>query len=91
MYGYLGEHHSFGETDAQAGDYTEYLAARTLAKILNVDFAPDTSYDERRRTGHRAIRSYAPAMSCNRPGGLQPSVGRSWSPPACSSTEIPST
>ena len=49
MYGYLSEHHSFGETDEQAGDYAEDLAAQMLATILNVDFDPDTSYDERRR------------------------------------------
>jgi arginine decarboxylase len=49
MYGYLSEHHSFGETDEQAGDYAEDIAAQMLATILNVDFDPDTSYDERRR------------------------------------------
>ena len=49
MYGYLSEHHSFGETDEQADDYAEDLAAQMLATILNVDFDPDTSYDERRR------------------------------------------
>ncbi len=49
MYGYLSEHHSLGETDEQAGDYAEDLAAQMLATRLNVDFDPDTSYDERRR------------------------------------------
>jgi arginine decarboxylase len=47
MYGYLSEHHSYGETDEQAGDYAEDLAAQMLATILNVDFDPDTSYDSR--------------------------------------------
>ncbi|MFQ5478613.1 MAG: pyruvoyl-dependent arginine decarboxylase [Candidatus Binatia bacterium] len=49
MYGYLSEHHGFGETDEQAGEYAEDLAAQMLATILNVEFDPDTSYDERRQ------------------------------------------
>ena len=48
MYGYLSEHHAFGETDEQAGDYAEDLAAEMLATILKLDFDPDASYDERR-------------------------------------------
>jgi len=47
-YGYLSEHHSFGQTDDQAGDYAEDLAASMLATILGVDFDPDTSYDEKK-------------------------------------------
>jgi len=48
MYGYLSEHHAFGQTDEQVGDYAEDLAAQMLATILNVPFDPDKSYDERR-------------------------------------------
>ena len=47
-YGYLSEHHSFGETDRQAGDYAEDLAASMLATILGIDFDPNSSYDERK-------------------------------------------
>ena len=47
-YGYLSEHHSFGETDQKAGDYAEDLAATMLATILGVDFDPNASYDERK-------------------------------------------
>ena len=36
-YGYLSEHHSFGETEDAAGDYAEELAAEMLATTLNVD------------------------------------------------------
>src|SRR5215467_12096279 len=35
-YGYLSEHHSFGETDEQAGEYAEELAAEMLATTLDV-------------------------------------------------------
>ena len=48
QYGYLSEHHSYGETDKRAGDYAEDLAATMLATTLGVDFDPDKSYDEKR-------------------------------------------
>lgn len=48
QYGYISEHHSFGETDEKAGDYAEDLAAMMLATILDVEFDPDASYDERK-------------------------------------------
>ncbi len=47
-YGYLSEHHSFGQTDSVAGDYAEDLAAYMLATILGVEFDPDKSYDEKK-------------------------------------------
>ncbi len=47
-YGYLSEHHSFGEPDNMAGDYAEDLAATMLATILGVDFDPDSSWDQKR-------------------------------------------
>jgi arginine decarboxylase len=47
-YGYLSEHHSFGEREQVAGDYAEDLAAEMLATTLGVPFDPDASYDERR-------------------------------------------
>ncbi len=48
QYGYLSEHHSFGENDTRAGDYAEDLAASMLATILGVEFDPNSSYDERK-------------------------------------------
>lgn len=47
-YGYLSEHHSFGETDQVAGDYAEELAAEMLATTLDVEFDPDKSWDEKK-------------------------------------------
>ena len=46
QYGYLSEHHSFGETDEKAGDYAEDMAAEMLATILGIEFDADHSYDE---------------------------------------------
>ncbi len=47
QYGYLSEHHPYGETAEKAGEYAEDLAATMLATTLGVDFDPDTGWDER--------------------------------------------
>ena len=47
-YGYLSEHHSFGQRETAVGDYAEDLAASMLATILGVPFDPDKSYDEKK-------------------------------------------
>lgn len=47
-YGYLSEHHSYGERDDVAGDYAEDLAASMLATILGVEFDPDASWDKKK-------------------------------------------
>lgn len=46
-YGYLSEHHPYGETQKVAGEYAEDLAATMLATTLGVDFNPDQAWDER--------------------------------------------
>lgn len=48
-YGYLSEHHSFGETSAKAGDYSEDLAATMLATTQGIEFDPETAWDERKQ------------------------------------------
>lgn len=47
MYGYLSEHHPFGESAKKSGDYAEDLAASMLATTLGIDFNPDTDWNER--------------------------------------------
>jgi arginine decarboxylase len=47
-YGYLSEHHSFGQTEQLAGEYAEELAAEMLATTLGVEFDPDQSWDEKK-------------------------------------------
>lgn len=49
-HGYLSEHKSFGQTERQAGDYAEDLAAEMLATVLGVPFDPDKSWNERRKS-----------------------------------------
>lgn len=48
-YGYISEHHSFGETAQKAGDYAEDLAATMLATTLGLEFNPDKAWDERKQ------------------------------------------
>ncbi len=60
MYGYLSEHHSFGETEEVAGEYAEELAAEMLATTLNVEFDPDLSFDEKKevyRISNKIVRT----------------------------------
>lgn len=47
-YGYLSEHHSFGQKEKTVGDYAEDLAASMLATIIDVKFDPDKSWDEKK-------------------------------------------
>lgn len=49
QYGYLSEHHPFGETDEKASDMAEDLAATMLATTLGVEFDPNTAWDEREK------------------------------------------
>ncbi|MDR4461560.1 MAG: arginine decarboxylase, pyruvoyl-dependent [Nitrospirales bacterium] len=46
-YGYLSEHHGYGETDEEAGEYTEDLAAQMLATTLGIKFDPNVAWKER--------------------------------------------
>ena len=48
LFGYLSEHHSFGETEKEAGDYAEDLAAGMLATTLGLEFDADKSWDANR-------------------------------------------
>ncbi len=47
QYGYLSEHHPYGETENKAGEYAEDLAATMLATTLGIDFDPETAWSER--------------------------------------------
>lgn len=47
MYGYLSEHHPFGEPEKVAGEYAEDLAATMLATTLGVEFDPNADWSER--------------------------------------------
>ena len=60
MYGYLSEHHSFGETEDKAGEYAEELAAEMLATTLDVEFDQDSNWDEKKeiyRISNKIVRT----------------------------------
>jgi arginine decarboxylase len=46
-YGYLSEHHSFGQPDDKAGDYAEDLAASMLATTMGISFDPESAWREK--------------------------------------------
>jgi len=45
-YGYLSEHHAFGQNERIAGDIAEDLAVEMLASTLGLEFDEDKSWDE---------------------------------------------
>ena len=47
-YGYISEHHSYGQTEQEAGDYAEDLAASMLASTLGLEFDEDKAWDEKK-------------------------------------------
>lgn len=55
-YGYLSEHHAYGEIAKVSGDYAEDLAATMLASTLGLSFDSEQAWDERkqvyRASGH---------------------------------------
>ena len=62
LFGYLSEHHSFGENEETAGDYAEELAAEMLATTLGLEFDPDKSWDEKKevyRLSNKIVRTQA--------------------------------
>ncbi len=48
LYGYLSEHHAYGQTEKIAGDYAEDLAAAMLASTLGIEFDEDKCWDEKK-------------------------------------------
>lgn len=47
-YGYLSEHHTYGQTEEEAGDYAEDLAATMLATTLGIPFDAEKDYNARK-------------------------------------------
>lgn len=56
QYGYVSEHHAFGEMKTQSADFAEDLAATMLASTLGIELDPDVAWDERKQVyevGHK--------------------------------------
>jgi len=48
QHGYLSEHHSYGETEQEASDYAEDMAAEMLATTLGIPVESGLHFDERK-------------------------------------------
>ena len=49
QYGYISEHHAFGETNRKTSDFAEDLAATMLASTLGMELDPSKAWDERKQ------------------------------------------
>ena len=59
-YGYLSEHHAYGETEKRTGEYAEDLAATMLATTLGIEFDANAAWQEREqiyKTSGRIIKT----------------------------------
>ena len=66
QYGYISEHHAFGETMKKSADFAEDLAATMLASTLGVELDPDVAWHERTQAyqvGQRVVVTRSIAQS----------------------------
>jgi arginine decarboxylase len=59
-YGYLSEHHAYGQNEKTAGDYAEDLAATMLATTLGIDLDTDRAWNQRKeewKIGRQIVRT----------------------------------
>jgi len=67
LYGYISEHHAYGQTDSEGGDYAEDLAVRMLATThFGVEIDIDASYNpqsEEYKVKDQIVRTSAVAQS----------------------------
>jgi len=73
QYGYLSEHHAFGQTSDIAGDYAEDLAATMLASTMGIPFDPDQAWDKRKKVYHACgtffrTRNFVQSVEGNKDG-----------------------
>jgi len=64
QYGYLSEHHSFGEKGEKSGEYAEDLAATMLAGTLGVQFDSNLAWDEREQIYKASGHIFKTLNSC---------------------------
>ncbi len=66
QYGYISEHHAFGETHKKSADFAEDLAATMLASTMGIELDPNVAWDERKnvyKVGQRQFISQSIAQS----------------------------
>lgn len=55
IYGYISEHHAYGETAEMSGQYAEYLAASMLASSLGAEFNSYEIFGRRKEDKKRMV------------------------------------
>lgn len=77
-YGYLSEHHTYGQTEQEAGDYAEDLAATMLATTLGIPFDAEKDYNARKEQyfmGGEIVDTTSITIAVNaEPGGVWTTV-----------------
>lgn len=77
-YGYLSEHHTYGQTEREAGDYAEDLAATMLATTLGIAFDAEKDYNARKEQyliGGEIVDTTSITMAVSaEPGGVWTTV-----------------
>jgi arginine decarboxylase len=66
QYGYISEHHAFGEIMKKSADFAEDLAATMLASTLGIEMDPNVAWDERKqayKVGNKLFVSRSIAQS----------------------------
>jgi arginine decarboxylase len=69
-YGYISEHHAFGQSEQVAGDYAEDLAASMLATVLGIPFNPDEAWavrEEQWKLGGEIVETVNSTMVAEAP------------------------
>ncbi len=78
MYGYLSEHHAFGETEEIAGEYAEDLAVEMLASTMGLEIDLDKAWDEQKQiwkvSGHIVNTQNITAATTVGPDGMWTTV-----------------
>ena len=64
QYGYLSEHHAFGQKAEIAGEYAEDLAATMLASTLGIEFDPEIAWEEREQVYKASGRIFKTTHIC---------------------------
>ncbi len=64
QYGYLSEHHAFGQKAENAGEYAEDLAATMLATTLGIEFDPEKAWEEREQVFKASGRIFKTTHIC---------------------------
>ncbi len=64
QYGYLSEHHAFGQKAELSGEYAEDLAATMLATTLGIEFDPAKAWEEKEQVYKASGRIFKTTNVC---------------------------